>query len=37
MKHYTHYEKSDWSRTWNKYTIACEIDMKTQSLKWILQ
>ena len=25
--HPTHYEKSDWSRAFNQFTIACEIDM----------
>ena len=25
--HHTHYEKSDWSRTFNQFTIACELDM----------
>ena len=25
--HQTHYEKSDWSRTFNQFTIACELDM----------
>ena len=25
--HQTHYEKSDWSRTFNQFTIACEFDM----------
>ena len=23
----THYEKSDWSRAFNQFTIACELDM----------
>ena len=23
----THYEKSDWSRAFNQFTIACEVDM----------
>jgi len=23
----THYEKSDWSRAFNPFTIACELDM----------
>ena len=23
----THYEKSDWSRPFNQFTIACELDM----------
>ena len=26
-KHQTHYEKSDWSRAFNQFTIACELDM----------
>ena len=26
--HQTHYEKSDWSRAFNRFTIACELDMK---------
>ena len=25
--HQTHYEKSDWSRSFNQFTIACELDM----------
>jgi len=25
--HQTHYEKSDWSRALNQFTIACEFDM----------
>ena len=25
--HQTHYEKSDWSRALNQFTIACELDM----------
>ena len=25
--HQTHYEKSDWSRAFNQFTIACEFDM----------
>ena len=25
--HQTHYQKSDWSRTFNQFTIACELDM----------
>ena len=25
--HQTHYEKSDWSRAFNHFTIACELDM----------
>ena len=25
--HHTHYEKSDWSRVFNQFTIACELDM----------
>ena len=25
--HRTHYEKSDWSRAFNQFTIACELDM----------
>ena len=24
---HTHYEKSDWSRAFNQFTIACELDM----------
>ena len=25
--HHTHYEKSDWSRAFNQFTIPCELDM----------
>ena len=25
--HQIHYEKSDWSKTFNQFTIACELDM----------
>ena len=25
--HQTHYEKSDWSRAFNQFTIGCELDM----------
>ena len=25
--HQTHYEKSDWSRAFNQFTIACELHM----------
>ena len=25
--HQTHYGKSDWSRAFNQFTIACELDM----------
>ena len=25
--HQTHYETSDWSRAFNQFTIACELDM----------
>ena len=25
--HQTHYEKSDWSRAFNQFTITCELDM----------
>ena len=25
--HQTYYEKSDWSRAFNQFTIACELDM----------
>ena len=25
--HQTHDEKSDWSRAFNQFTIACELDM----------
>ena len=25
--HQTHYEKSDWSRAFNQFTIVCELDM----------
>ena len=25
--HQTHYEKSDWSKAFNRFTIACELDM----------
>ena len=28
LKHQTHYEKSDWSRAFNQFTIACELDMR---------
>ena len=24
--HQTHYQKSDWSRAFNQFTIACELD-----------
>ena len=27
ITHQTHYEKSDWSRAFNPFTIACELDM----------
>ena len=27
IKSQTHYEKSDWSRAFNQFTIACELDM----------
>ena len=27
IKQQTHYEKSDWSRAFNQFTIACELDM----------
>ena len=27
--HQTHYEKSDWSRAFNQFTIACKLDMIT--------
>ena len=27
IMHQTHYEKSDWSRAFNQFTIACELDM----------
>ena len=27
ITHQTHYEKSDWSRAFNQFTIACELDM----------
>ena len=27
--HQTHYEKSDWSRAFNQFTIVCELDMIT--------
>ena len=26
--HQTHYEKSDWPRAFNQFTIACELDMR---------
>ena len=26
--HQTNYEKSDWSRAFNQFTIACELDMR---------
>ena len=25
--HQTHYEKSDWSKAFNQFTITCELDM----------
>ena len=25
--HQIHYEKSDWSRAFNQFTVACELDM----------
>ena len=25
--HQTHYEKSDWLRAFNQFTLACELDM----------
>ena len=25
--HQTHYQKSDWSRAFNQFTITCELDM----------
>ena len=25
--HQTHYEKSDWSRAFNQFALACELDM----------
>ena len=25
--HHTHYQESDWSRAFNQFTIACELDM----------
>ena len=25
--HQTHYKKSDWSRAFNQFTIACELDI----------
>ena len=25
--HQTHHEKSDWSRAFNQFTIACDLDM----------
>ena len=27
ITHQTHYEKSDWSRAFHQFTIACELDM----------
>ena len=27
IMHQAHYEKSDWSRAFNQFTIACELDM----------
>ena len=30
--HQTHYEKPDWSRAFNQFTIACELDMIMQYL-----
>ena len=27
IMHQTHHEKSDWSRAFNQFTIACELDM----------
>ena len=34
--HQTHYEKSDWSRAFNQFTIACELDMINAYLLQIL-
>ena len=34
--HQTHYEKSDWSRAFNQFTIACELYMINASQKdWV--
>ena len=33
----THYEESDWSRAFNQFTIACELDMITEYLLQILR
>ena len=29
--HQTHYEKSDWSRAFDQFTLACELNMINQS------
>ena len=34
--HQTHYEKSDWSRAFNQFTIACELDMINAISAWLL-
>ena len=34
--HQTHYEKSDWSRAFNQFTIACELDMITADIAFIM-
>ena len=38
--HQTHYEKSDWSRAFNQFTIACELDMinvlSSSTSAWLL-
>ena len=35
--HKTHYEKADWSRVFNQYTILCEVDMMKCKLKLIAE
>ena len=34
--HQTHYEKSDWSRAFNQFTIGCELDMINAISAWLL-
>ena len=38
--HQTHYEKSDWSRAFNQFRIACELDMinaiSAEDIAWLL-
>ena len=33
--HQTHYEKSDWLRAFNQFTIACEL-MSSSTSAWLL-